>query len=705
MMENYVGQQLGNYRLIRLLGKGGFAEVYLGEHIHLRTRAAIKVLQMRLAENNAEAFIQEARMVAHLIHPHIIRVLDFGVREAVPFLVMDYAPGGTLRQRYLRGMPLPATTLFPHITQIATALQYAHNNKLVHRDVKPENMLIGANNEVLLTDFGLALTAYNTPSAKKDMSGTVTYMAPEQVQGRARPGSDQYSLAVVVYEWLTGTLPFLGSMKEIATQQVLAPPPSLRDKTPNISYEVERVVFKALAKNPLQRFATIMDFAEALQEASQKDTRQTSAIMWAQQKPHVPLDHPTFPQNGLTGSIRKLDPPPGPVPFPKTPLTQSHRIPDMQANTMPTNTAHLAAAQHSQVFASQRIQPTGHVNAVQNSFAQQNTTRNKSTISSLYAGPMTPEQLYTSKYLQVVPQQTLPTTFPAQNSHLHLPAEQMHQDKSSTKIAAVNIQGIASSKSLEKKPGFSAKTWMLVSLLLIILIIGSASAGLFHYLTVGQQGKPPIINLGPKSAPTIANSITPTPSSVYPPTSPPQLDDPLLINQLDWDEGSNCNFVAGVYRIALPTGGSTTCYARSTNYHNFIYQVQMTFVKMGQQFSAGGITFRGDENINTSYNIEIFENGQFSFVAHTGKTTTKVIAGYPQNTQGIAGFHTQPGQSNTLAIVAHNHQFTFFVNNQPVFGPIQDTTSDHGMLGVFATGGLGSDRTEITFSDVKVWQL
>src|SRR6266436_4664803 len=124
-MADRTGQQLGNYRIVHLLGQGGFADVYLGEHIHLRTRAAIKVLQMRLAKNNAESFLQEARMVAHLIHPHIIRVLDFGVWETVPFLVMDYAPGGTLRQRYLRGIPLAPATLFPYVTQIASALQYA----------------------------------------------------------------------------------------------------------------------------------------------------------------------------------------------------------------------------------------------------------------------------------------------------------------------------------------------------------------------------------------------------------------------------------------------------------------------------------------------------------------------------------------------------------------------------------------------------
>ena len=111
-MAGLVGQQLGNYRLTRLLGQGGFADVYLGEHVHLRTQAAIKVLQMRLVESNTEQFLTEARIIAHLVHPHIVRVLDFGVQDTVPFLVMDYAPHGTIRQRYLQGKPLPPSTLF-----------------------------------------------------------------------------------------------------------------------------------------------------------------------------------------------------------------------------------------------------------------------------------------------------------------------------------------------------------------------------------------------------------------------------------------------------------------------------------------------------------------------------------------------------------------------------------------------------------------
>src|SRR5437762_14376833 len=135
-MDGRIGKQLGNYRLIRLLGQGAFADVYLSEHILLRTQAAIKVLQLRLIENNVQSFLNEARTIAHLVHPYIIRVLDFGVEANTPFLVMDYAPQGTFRQRFIPGQPLPPTPLFSSIKQAASALQYAPDKKLIHRNFK-----------------------------------------------------------------------------------------------------------------------------------------------------------------------------------------------------------------------------------------------------------------------------------------------------------------------------------------------------------------------------------------------------------------------------------------------------------------------------------------------------------------------------------------------------------------------------------------
>src|SRR5712692_832172 len=146
-MADRVGQQFGNYRLVRLLGQGGFAEVYLGEHIYLDTPAAIKVLHTQLASEDVEHFRTEARTIARLVHPHIVRVLDYGVEGTTAFLVMDYAPHGTLRKHYPKGAPLPLSTIASYITQIADALQYAHEQKVIHRDVKPENMLLGRRNE------------------------------------------------------------------------------------------------------------------------------------------------------------------------------------------------------------------------------------------------------------------------------------------------------------------------------------------------------------------------------------------------------------------------------------------------------------------------------------------------------------------------------------------------------------------------------
>src|SRR2546430_2925198 len=220
-MADRVGQQLGNYRLIRLLGRGGFAEVYLGQHLRLNMQAAIKVLHTQLADDDVENFHREAETIASLVHAHIVRVLDFDVKDGVPFIIMDYAPNGSLRQRHPKGTRLPLDTVVNYTKQVAEALQYAHEKKLIHRDIKPENMLLGRNNEVLLSDFGIAIiTQSSRYQVTQEAAGTITYMAPEQIQGKPRLASDQYALGVVVYEWISGDRPFLGSFTEIASQHI-----------------------------------------------------------------------------------------------------------------------------------------------------------------------------------------------------------------------------------------------------------------------------------------------------------------------------------------------------------------------------------------------------------------------------------------------------------------------------------------------------
>ena len=272
-MVDRVGQQLGNYHLIQLLGQGNFSDVYLGEHIHLNTQAALKVLHEQVASHDVEVFLTEARIIAHLRHPHIVQVLDFGVEGLTPFLVMDYAPGGNLRKLHPKGTQLPLDTLVSYVTQVAGALHYAHQEKLIHRDIKPENMLLGRSNEVLLSDFGIAIIVQTSRSQHpQDAAGSLAYMAPEQIQAHPSPASDQYALGVVVYEWLSGDRPFHGSLTEIAIKHALTPPPSLCEKVPTIPPTVEHVVLKALAKDPKERFASVQAFAIALEEAVQVES-------------------------------------------------------------------------------------------------------------------------------------------------------------------------------------------------------------------------------------------------------------------------------------------------------------------------------------------------------------------------------------------------------------------------------------------------
>src|SRR6266566_1887012 len=247
-MVNRVGQQFGNYRLTQFLGRGGFAEIYLGLHLHLETQAAIKVLHTQLSQDDVERFRMEARTVAHLEHPNIVRILEFGVEDKTPFLVMSYAPHGSLRDRYPKGTCVPLSTIVSYVKEIAAALQYAHDAQLIHRDLKPENLLLGRNHEVWLSDFGLVLALPHSGSlTTKEMAGTLPYAAPEQLLGKPRQASDQYSLGIIVYEWLCGVRPFQGSALEIITQHLRALPPPLRANTPTISPAVEKVVLRALA--------------------------------------------------------------------------------------------------------------------------------------------------------------------------------------------------------------------------------------------------------------------------------------------------------------------------------------------------------------------------------------------------------------------------------------------------------------------------
>jgi len=283
-MADHIGQQLGNYRLLGLLGKGGFAEVYLGEHLHLGMKVAVKVLNSQMASDDIERFRIEARTIARLVHPHIVRVFDYGVENGIPFLVMDYIPKGSLRKLYPKGTRLPLPIIVTYVKQVASALQYAHDRGFVHRDIKPDNILLGDNDDIFLSDFGIVTVSQTVDSQiTQNIAGTWEYMAPEQIKASAVRASDQYSLAAVVYEWLSGAPPFQGTLTELTIKHATVQPPSLHTRFPDISMNVEQVVMRALAKSPHQRFASVQEFADALETAGQPDqpVQSTKAKVWS----------------------------------------------------------------------------------------------------------------------------------------------------------------------------------------------------------------------------------------------------------------------------------------------------------------------------------------------------------------------------------------------------------------------------------------
>ncbi len=254
------------------------AVVYKAYDCVLQRTVALKVLLPLLAANDefTERFRREAITAANLRHPSIVVIYDVGAYKRFQYIVMEYLAGPTLQQEIEQKGALPVTRVTSLLTQLAGALDYAHRQGLVHRDVKPANVLIGAHDHVTLTDFGLVKAAKSSKITGEGAAlGTLKYMSPEQAVGRELDArSDIYSLGVVVYEMLSGETPFSGTTPYQTLHNLMyQPPPSLVRRNPQISPRVEQVVVRALSKAPGRRFDTASAFAEALAAASGQTER------------------------------------------------------------------------------------------------------------------------------------------------------------------------------------------------------------------------------------------------------------------------------------------------------------------------------------------------------------------------------------------------------------------------------------------------
>jgi eukaryotic-like serine/threonine-protein kinase len=263
----------GRYRVERALGQGGMAIVYLAHDEELHRLVAVKVLAEHLAgdANFRARFLQESKLASRLSHPNVVRVYDAGETEGIPYIVMEYVPGGTLAQRG----KLTHAEVVQLALQACAGLQHAHNAGLVHRDVKPANLLVRDDNVLKIADFGIAradeltrLTQHGT------VLGTAAYLSPEHAAGEeVTAAADIYSLGAVVYELLTGRPPYeFGSLAELVAQQTDGAITALRDVEPSVPEPVEAAVMHALARDPRFRPASASDFAHELASASELPT-------------------------------------------------------------------------------------------------------------------------------------------------------------------------------------------------------------------------------------------------------------------------------------------------------------------------------------------------------------------------------------------------------------------------------------------------
>ncbi len=338
------GQMIKDYRIVNQIGKGGMASVFKAYQANMGRYVAVKVLAFQLADNEEflSRFKQEARLIAHLEHPNILPVYDYGEDHGVPFFVMRYLEAGTLKDRFRNVTPLLTLEEIDSIfIQLTDALGYAHEKGVIHRDIKPSNIMLDRRGAVFLTDFGVAKAfplslrpeemegnprfAYSPRqeftialelTATGAITGTPDYMSPEQAQGlKLDQRSDIYSLGIVLYEMLTGKVPFEAETPmAVIMKQIAEPLPPPSQTRPGLHPLLEAVVQKALAKKPSDRYASMADFREAWRAAYETATAGSRKVLVEADPPRLPKDPtlmvPEFQQKSSSLPPSHLEPAP-----------------------------------------------------------------------------------------------------------------------------------------------------------------------------------------------------------------------------------------------------------------------------------------------------------------------------------------------------------------------------------------------------------
>lgn len=270
--DDLIGKQLGQFEILDEIGRGGMATVYRARQKSVNRTVAIKVLPRALLHDPSfyERFTREVDVIAHLEHPHILPIYDYGEADGVPYIAMRFLAGGSMAQLIRRGLP-PIESLIKPMTQIAQALDYAHQQGIIHRDLKPGNILLDENGNAYLTDFGIA-RVINSNLTGSAIIGTPAYMSPEQANGFPLDArSDVYALGIVLFEMITGREPFEAETPvALLLKHINEPMPSPRLHRAGVPSAVEHVIYRATAKSPEDRYSSAGELAAAFAHAARQ---------------------------------------------------------------------------------------------------------------------------------------------------------------------------------------------------------------------------------------------------------------------------------------------------------------------------------------------------------------------------------------------------------------------------------------------------
>jgi len=642
------GTQIGHYRLLHRIGKGGMGYVYLAENMHLNKQVAIKVINPNILDNPdaQRLFLREAKAVATLDHPHILPLYDYGEvtidGEIYPYMVMPVRMEGTLKEwleQHGGAGKLSPTTVVEMVEQAASALQHAHDRQILHLDVKPSNFLLRYTTgkldapDLLLTDFGLAKVMNTEVSLSNTSRGTPPYMAPEQWQGSPVAATDQYALATMAYEMLVGRTPFQGDLVALMNQHLYTPPPPPSTFRPDLPKAVDEVLLHALAKDPKDRFASVSAFANALRQAFLPEDSQIlrTTLVISQQE-------------ARKGTSRNLD------------LPGAKRV----------NVTIPAGVHSGQVI---RLSVRGEA-----------------------AGNAASDVADTLMITIVVAPDKSQTTDEAKTakSSLRLKSQLLFPPSRTWLFA-----GLA----------------LLVVLAGIVIYLGGhhsgPTGGGSSTTPIVHKTNPPTTPTTATATPISTTAVTPSPTTVAwqqlyseATSGQPVLNDPLVDNSrgYEWDDiptvtdGGTCSFIDKAYHATINQSNTFyRCTARNTVFGNFAYQVQMVI----QEGDEGGIILRFDRALVTFYSFHISTDAAYRLDIDNQQGFVRTLS--EGTSPAIKIGHNQ---TNVITVIAQSSSIVLYVNEQYVTS-VTDSTYSRGSIGVIAQDDF--NPTNVAFTNAKVW--